>query len=155
MTCHRGEINRPSRACGFTLLEILVAMGILGILAGFAIPHWSSLLSGYRLNAAARQVAVELHSARNRAMAQYRRFKVVFTTSSTYTIQREQAPGLKVYTVISGPKRLPSGITAEANRTPVFQTRGNASPGATITLTNSEGTIKEVVVHLTGRIALR
>jgi len=87
-------------------------------------------------------------------MAQYRRFKIVFVTSSTYTIQREQAPGLNVYTVISGPKKLPSGITAEANQIPVFQTRGNASSGATITLTNSMGETKKVTVHLTGRVSL-
>jgi len=130
------------QADGFTLLEIFVAMAIFAILAAFAVPQWGALMANYRLNSAARHVATELHGARNRAMAQYRRFKLVFDSGEDYT-------------AISGPKSLPLGITVEFNSTPVFQTRGNASPGATITLTNSKNETKEVAVHLTGRIDIR
>ncbi len=143
------------QADGFTLLEIFVAMAIFAILAAFAVPQWGALMANYRLNSAARHVATELHGARNRAMAQYRRFKLVFDSPTTYTIQKEQTPGGEDYTAISGPKSLPLGITVEFNSTPVFQTRGNASPGATITLTNSKNETKEVAVHLTGRIDIR
>ncbi len=153
-----GKFNgggKLSPADGFTLLEILVVMAIFTILGAFAVPQWGNLLSKYRLDSAARHVATELHGARNRAMAQYRRFKLVFDSPTTYTIQKEQNPGEKDYTAISGAKSLPIGITAVFNNTPVFQTRGNASSGATITLSNSENGTKEVVVHLTGRIDIR
>jgi len=153
-----GKFNgggKLSLADGFTLLEILVVMAIFTILGAFAVPQWGNLLSKYRLDSAARHVATELHGARNRAMAQYRRFKLVFDSPTTYTIQKEQTPGEEDYTVISGSKSLPLGITAVFNNTPVFQTRGNASSGATITLSNSESETKEVVVHLTGRIDIR
>ncbi len=142
-------------ADGFTVLEILVAMAIFTILGAFAIPQWGNLLSKYRLESAARHVATELHGARNRAMAQYRRFKLVFDSTTTYIIQREQTPGVKDYATIGGSKSLPLGITAGFSNTPIFQTRGNASPGATITLSNSKSETKEVVVHLTGRIDIR
>ncbi len=142
-------------ADGFTLLEILVAMAILTILGAFAVPQWGNLLAKYRLDSAARHVATELHGARNRAMAQYRRVRLVFDSPTTYTIQKEQTPGEKDYTAITGSKSLPLGITAVFNNTPVFQTRGNASPGATITLTNANNETKEVAVHLTGRIDIR
>ncbi len=150
--------RKLSLADGFTLLEILVTMAILTILGAFAVPQWGNLLSKYRLDSAARQVATELHGAKNRAMAQYRRVKLVFDSPTTYTIQKEQNPGEGDYTAISGSKSLPLGITViEFNNTPtpVFQTRGNASPGATITLTNSKNETKEVVVALTGRIEIR
>jgi len=147
--------GKLSLADGFTLLEILVAMAILTILGAFAVPQWGNLLAKYRLDSAARHVATELHGARNRAMAQYRRVRLVFDSPTTYTIQKEQTPGEKNYTAITGSKSLPLGITAVFNNTPVFQTRGNASPGATITLTNANNETKEVAVHLTGRIDIR
>jgi len=153
-----GKFNgggKLSLADGFTLLEILVVMAIFTILGAFAVPQWGNLLAKYRLDSAARHVATELHGARNRAMAQYRRFKLVFDSPTTYTIQKEQTPGEEDYMAISGSKSLPIGITAVFNNTPVFQTRGNASSGATITLSNSENETKEVVVHLTGRIDIR
>ncbi len=147
--------RKLSLADGFTLLEILVTMAILTILGAFAVPQWGNLLSKYRLDSAARQVATELHGVKNRAMAQYRRVRLVFDSPTTYIIQKEQTPGEEDYTAISGSKSLPLGITAVFNNTPVFQTRGNASPGATITLSNSESDTKEVVVSLTGRIDIR
>jgi len=153
-----GKFNgggKLSLAGGFTLLEILVVMAIFTILGAFAVPQWGNLLAKYRLDSAARQVATELHGAKNRAMAQYRRFKLVFDSPTTYTIQKEQTPGEGDYTATSGAKSLPLGITVEFNNTPVFQTRGNASPGATITLTNPNNETKKVVVALTGRIEIR
>jgi len=148
--------GKLGQADGFTLIELLVTMAILTILGAFAVPQWGILLSKYRLDAAARQVATELHGAKNRAMAQYRRFKLVFDLPTTsYTIQKEQTPGEGDYAAISGSKSLPLGITVTFNNTPVFQTRGNASPGATITLTNSNDETKQVAVALTGRIEIR
>ena len=147
--------GKLGQADGFTLIEILVTMAILTILGAFAVPQWGILLSKYRLDAAARQVATELHGAKNRAMTQYRRLKLVFDSTTTFTIQKEQTPGEGDYAAISGSKSLPLGITVTFNNTPVFQTRGNASPGATITLTNSNDETKQVAVALTGRIEIR
>ncbi len=151
--CNGG--GKLSRASGFTILEILVAMAIFMILGAFAVPQWGILLSSYRLTTGARRVATELHSARIRAMTQYARFRVVFDSPTTYTVQKEQTPGLGDFTAIRGLKSLPLGIIAGLNNTPVFQTRGNASPAATITLTNSHSETKQVVVNLTGRIDIR
>ena len=146
--------KRPFLFCdlGFTLVEILVTLGIFGILAAIALPTWSTLFPAYQLNSAARQVTTELHLARNRAMANYRRVRVVFT-ATTYNVEREQNPGAFDYVVISGPKGLPSGITAAADATPVFQTRGDAS-GANITLTNSKGETKKVAISSAGRVEI-
>jgi len=140
---------------GFTLLEILVSIAIFSVLAAIAVPMWGTLVPGYQLNSAARQVATEFQSARNRAMSNYRRVRVVFVTATTYNVEREQNPGAADYVLISGPKGLPSGITAVSDATPVFQTRGDASPGAIITLTNSKGETKKVATSPVGRVEIQ
>ena len=141
--------------CGFTLVELLATLTIFSILVVMAVPIWGTLLPGYRLNAAARQVATEFQSARNRAMGQYRRFRMVFDSATTYRVERENTPGAADYALFSGPKSLPSGITATSNNTPIFQTRGDASPTGSITLTNSKGETKAITVSSTGRVEIQ
>ncbi len=140
---------------GFTLIEMLVSIVILSSLFAIALPIWSAVIPGYQLNSAARQMATELHSARNRAMAQYRRFRLVFNSATTYSVERETTPGAADYTLFSGPKSLPSAITATFNNTPIFQTRGDASPAGTVTLTNSTGASKVITVSSTGKVDIQ
>ncbi len=140
---------------GFTLLEVLVTTGIFSIVTAIAVPTWGMLVHVYQLNSAARQVATEFDSARNRAVTQYRRFRVVFLSSTTYRVERENTPGAADYVTFKGPTNLPSGIAASSSATTIFQTRGDASPAGSITLTNSRGDTKLVTVGATGRIDIQ
>jgi len=153
-TTRQGQSNVFS-CSGFTLLEIIVTLAIFSILVAIAVPIWSTLVPGYRLNSAARQVTTEFQSARNRAMAQYRRFRVVFDSATTYKVERENTPGAADYVLFSGPKNLPPAITAAANNTPVFQSRGDASPAANVTLTNTKGETKVIAVSSVGRVEIQ
>jgi len=148
--------NRHMFLCerGLTLAELLLTVALFSVLLSIAIPNWSTLTPGYQLDSAARQVATDLQSARNRAIAQYRRYRVVSVTSTAYNVEREQMPGGS-YVVFTGPKALPSGITSSFDNTPVFQTRGNVSPGATVTLTNSKGQTRQVEVSQSGKIEIQ
>ena len=132
-----------------------MAIAIFSVLIGTAVPIWGTLVPGYRLNSAARQVATEFQSARNRAMAQYRRFRIVFDSATAYKVERENTPGAADYVLFSGPKSLPQGITATGNNTPVFQSRGDASPAANITLTNIKGETRVVAVSSAGRVEIQ
>jgi len=143
-TTRQGQSNVFS-CSGFTLLEIIVTLAIFSILVAIAVPIWSTLVPGYRLNSA----------ARNRAMAQYRRFRVVFDSATTYKVERENTPGAADYVLFSGPKNLPPAITAAANNTPVFQSRGDASPAANVTLTNTKGETKVIAVSSVGRVEIQ
>lgn len=58
------------RELGFTMIELLITMVILGILAGFAIPAFSSWLPGHRLKSAARDVFSNLQLAKLEAIKQ-------------------------------------------------------------------------------------
>lgn len=57
------------RANGFTLLELLIVLAILGVVVGLAVPLFAKAMPGLQLQAGARAVAAELRSARGRAIA--------------------------------------------------------------------------------------
>ncbi|MEY2677371.1 MAG: hypothetical protein RLZ00_63 [Pseudomonadota bacterium] len=56
----------PSR--GFTLVEMLVCLGVLGVMASLAIPGWQRLQERHRIEAARDQLVSDLQAARIRAL---------------------------------------------------------------------------------------
>jgi|SRR5712692_10050057 len=129
---------------GFTLIEILVTIGVAGILMGIAIPRFYALLPGIRVASAARQVATDLQLARMRAISQRTVKTVTFTPPNVYTFDADTRnlsllfPGTTV-TVTPG--------------NPTFTTVGgnNANATTTITLTNN-GLLRTVTVNAAGKI---
>jgi type IV fimbrial biogenesis protein FimT len=55
---------RPRRPRGFTLLETMVALAIVSLLLTLAVPSFGSILSRYRLKAAAEQLSADLGDLR-------------------------------------------------------------------------------------------
>ncbi len=53
---------------GFTLIEVLVCLGILSVIASFALPSWQSLQARARVEAARDQLMNDLQTARVRAL---------------------------------------------------------------------------------------
>lgn len=68
---HSVSNERPSRR-GFTLIEVLTALGIIAVLSAIGLPIVASGLRRYALNTAARNVASEVRSARYAAVAKNR-----------------------------------------------------------------------------------
>ncbi|TMA52728.1 MAG: prepilin-type N-terminal cleavage/methylation domain-containing protein, partial [Deltaproteobacteria bacterium] len=70
------------RVEGFTLLELLVVVAMLGILGSLVSLQVAPLLSRTRLDRGARQVAADLQLVRMKAIAQNRRFRITFRPST-------------------------------------------------------------------------
>ena len=51
---------------GFTLIELMAAIGVAGLLMVIAMPIFTKTLPGLRLNDAARQIATDLQQVRMR-----------------------------------------------------------------------------------------
>lgn len=60
------KIKKPAN--GFTLMEIIVVLGILGIIAAITIPAVHNWLPNYRLKGAARELFSQMQKARSEAV---------------------------------------------------------------------------------------
>lgn len=80
-------MGRRKRESGFTVIELIVTIAIMGILAGIAIPTFSVWLPNYRLRAAAMDLYSNLQLAKMQAIRTNGEYGVIFdTVAGTYKI---------------------------------------------------------------------
>lgn len=144
---------------GFSLIELIVVMAIMGIAAGIAVPVYNNMKPQIRLNGAARQVMGDLMWARMRAISQNNEFKIFFLDNHRYRILDDDDNNgiIKIdgseLTVTKDIQDKYHDVTFTSTANPIFHPKGNAAPAATINLTNSHGT-KTVTIAITGRVKI-
>lgn len=148
-------MHRSPSQHGLSLAELLAALALAGVIAGTSLAGYSRMLSQWRLNAAARQVVMDLKAARVRAIMENVSQRVHFVTPGTH-YQRQREDESRRYADDWPPTALPAGIqtvactASGANIT--FQPRGHASTFGTISLRNAEGMQRRVVVDIAARL---
>ena len=65
---------------GFTLIEVLVVIGIISILSGIAIPNAVAWRSNAQLSSSAREIIADLKRAKMEAIKRNRNVEAVITT---------------------------------------------------------------------------
>ncbi len=136
----------PFNSNGFSMIELIVALAVMGIVAAIALPNWNSLLPGYALNNSTRQVQSELHNIKMRAAAENVGFQFAYLQgASGYAIQRDSM------TLVSKP--LAEGTTITKEGTISFSPRGTAGANR-VRLRNTAGACRQVIVSPTGRVRI-
>ncbi len=149
----RFRIARRER--GYTMIEIVMAVGVSSILTLMAIPQVKSLVYNYRLQGAVASCTWAIQSTRYQALQQGYPYQVAFKASTgTYQIQNEAPPATTYSNVGSAIPISGSSITVNQDTTLQFKPNGavTAATGAlTFTLTY-QGMTKTVTVSTYGNV---
>ena len=132
------------RAYGFSTIELLAGVALMGIIAAIALPNWRGLFPTYALNNSTRQIQSELHHLKMRAAAENVGFQLAYAQgANSYTIHRDS----KVLVT----KPLAEGTTITRAGMVSFTPRGTADADR-VRLNNANGNCRQIVVSGTGRI---
>jgi prepilin-type N-terminal cleavage/methylation domain-containing protein len=143
---------RTARRAGFSLIELLVGIGLACVLAGVSVPVASSLMANYQLNCAADRVAFEIARARMQAVGQNVFVRLRVEGSS---LVRERSQDGATYEV-DGVVELPDGVeigTGEEGYGPTFSRSGLAPHGTTMVVANRMGK-KTLYTSVLGRVTI-
>lgn len=118
---------------GLSLLEVIVAVALLGVLLALAFSRWQGHQDQQRLRYGVAQVAANLRQAQERAKAERIGYTVAFTLgSSAYTIARSGGGFVEN-------AELPTGVTPSASLTVSFTAFGQPASAYSVTVQNAAG----------------
>ncbi|MEO8155445.1 MAG: GspH/FimT family pseudopilin [Rhizobacter sp.] len=158
-------------ASGFTLIEMVVTVAVVGIVMTTATPSLASLIDTRRIDGAATQVASDLQFARAEAVSRNQPVRISFQSDATtggscYVIHTGSADQCRCSA--SGPAHCEGSalqiktvaldatqrVSVQANvGSLVFDPlHGTASPTATLRVTGPQGRAVHQVVNLMGRV---
>jgi len=153
----RGRKMTRYRERGFTLVELMIVIVVIGILAAIAAPNYQSFMAQRRLNGAARQIMSDLMAARMQAVSQNRSIKVSFPTTAggtyTYDADDTNSPTYAVKNIQTAYGYY--DVTVLATNNIIFLSNGTASPSGcgTATVTNAIGS-RDIKVSSAGRVRI-
>ena len=90
------------RFVGFSTLELVVGVSVLAIVAGMALVSMAGALPGLRANAGLEQLAEQVRTARESAMAEHRSYHVRLIAPDKIQLRRLESPsGSKDFPAVS------------------------------------------------------
>jgi len=141
-----------SSQSGYSLIEVLVACALAGVLIAAAAPSLPRMLGAYALQNATFRVANDLRWARQRAVTTNAKGRIVFA-SGQYQMRRESPKGSGTYVDDGAPQSLPSGVTVTSSPVnPTFDSRGLPALPYVVTVADGTSPSKTITVTGTGRV---
>ncbi|MEE9553381.1 MAG: GspH/FimT family protein [candidate division Zixibacteria bacterium] len=148
---------------GFTMMEMMIIIVIIGILAAIAVPSFSSIMPKLEVRAQARATLNYIRQARSRAISEGTQYGVhVDAANGQYLLFKDTVnPAQMTYhngdSVVVGPEIIDPDVnlvaSTFANNTIIFQQTGRASQSGSFTYDKSGGGAQYTisVIGATGR----
>jgi prepilin-type N-terminal cleavage/methylation domain-containing protein len=134
---------------GFSLVELLIGIMVIGIIGAFAAHQFDNLLRSYRFNGAIKVVWGDLHKARFMAIKENRPIRVDFDGNSYNFIRSDTAEVVFSRNLAS---TYPGITISISNDTVTFGTTGVAGSGSKLVQIKTLGCTKTFTILTTGRI---
>jgi Tfp pilus assembly protein FimT len=141
------KMEKQGRTSGFTLIEAVFVIALLGALVYAGAGSFMSLAPKYRLESAVWQIRSALNAARYKAMFEGNSVRVRFSPAGVDTEKYD--PDKKAWLLVG--RNSPEGVRVEANNSPVFTGQGTVTGLGTITVANEWGSYK-LTLAITGRV---
>lgn len=152
--------SRSASSAGYTLVELLVVLGIIALVGSIAWPLMAGMLQEADLVAATQILTADMRWARHMARAQGRTLFLRFDPPRGYAIGEESGPPRRSVTLpgnvgIGSPADPESdGVTFRDN-TAVFTPRGGLSNSfGAVTLQTRSGAARKITINIAGYTSL-
>ena len=155
---------RHDRGNGFTFLETIVVLSIIGILSALAVPGMSAFTDRLRIETTARTISTDLREVKMKSVLDRSDYTVLFDPANNlYQLSERKSSlphgvrfgfGQGVLGPPGNPTSTPDtdGVTFTSNRA-AFYSRGSNSMG-TIYITNNYNVTMAISITVTGRIKI-
>lgn len=112
------RMKRSSKRRGFTLVELMVVIGIIGLVAVIVVPNFASMQRRARTRSAAHKLAQHFKTIRERAIASSGNYVFSFPDNRHYRLQRPDGTTIDFRLGDTDAGRVRFGGTNVANQPP-------------------------------------
>jgi prepilin-type N-terminal cleavage/methylation domain-containing protein len=143
---------------GFSLIELVLVLAIMGLFGAAAAPAMSRSFAGFRLYDAARRVSSELRLAQQRAITESQNWRVtIHNKDNGNCVKIFEGTSTSPYRILTmEPGVLIISATFGGGTEVVFSPSSAPSAGGTIVIGNTRGDTKLITVSpTTGRVKIQ
>lgn len=152
---------------GSSLVETMIALGIVSVAAGLALPSWGEASDRRRVEGVAAELETHLAHVRSQAVAMNRTLRLHFASDRCYVVHTggsgtgcscaddgsaSCSGGVQVLQVVQWPAQTPVRVLSNSSSIGFDATKGTVTPTATVQIVGARGAALHNVINIMGRV---